>query len=478
MFMPTPHLGGRQRRGQKNSIHGTAGVFVTLLMSILGAGVYSIPHALKEAGIVCGSLLVLLTAIGNVYTGELLLRTRVTMDECNSIEQCFLIALGRKASLLFDVLTLMAIFGAAVSYVALAKELIPDILKISFLKEHLHVFSPSLWTILLFSCVVMPICLLRHIGSLRYSSYVGFCLCIYIVALNCTEAELADGNDFPGDMWWPKSLAGIAKASGVCNFSFVLHLNIIPLYNELLVMHEHAPVPREAALKTMNRVMRYVCATISGIYLLFGITGLQHYKSAVNGNLLQNFGTSPMYQIARGATIVVAITSCPLIFHPLRSIAHQLMRRVLSKSLPRFPRKPGLGLHVVETFSIWALAIVAALQVPGLDFVFSLTGGTCIVGICYIFPAVAFCTRASRESFKRAFWSRFLSGQDDGGADTAYAHSALSDGEQASKPEGEKADEGSSTQIGLVDSVAIPVCIVMASIFGMLATVFTVKGLF
>jgi len=458
------------KKSRSSQAQGTLGVFVTLLMSVVGAGLFSIPSAIHQVGIVGGIVLLLLTSFGMCYTAELYLAVRLSMNECDSVGQLILKALGERASLMFDTATGVAVLGACVSYVALVSELVPDILKLSFL-HGLKALPADIWTVLIFGCVVMPICLLKDIGSLRYSSYIGFALSLYIVALTVSEAQ---GHTFPSGMMWPTSFGGIATASGIFNFSFVLHLNVVPLYNEIEKVHE-GDLP--AARRIMVRIIRGVVGLVVGLYLLFGLTGIQLYGSKVKGNLLNNYDNGTRFQIARLATILVVVAANPLLFHPLRSIVHQLARRAISASGSKsvLPKRPGLGLHLGETVSIMAVVVIVALQVPGLQYVSSLTGGTAIVALCYVFPALAFRARFAASTSTPSL--------PDTIAAAASRDDAIASLREPPAPFLRRSDTirrvaGTLQSMGWFNTVAVLTILVVSPVFGGCATVYTIIGMF
>jgi len=115
-------------------------------------------------------------------------------------------------------------------------------------------------------------------------------------------------------LWDFKCLTGLAVASSIFNFAYVLHLNIVPLYLEL-----ERPTPVR-----MRRVIRLTIVVTTTIYFIVGYAGLMLYGEDTKSNILLNFSAEPIYVMAKGAVCVAVTLAFPLLFFPMRITLHNL----------------------------------------------------------------------------------------------------------------------------------------------------------
>ena len=364
-------------------------VGLTLVMSVLGAGMFSIPYAFKEAGSVTGSLLLLLTAAAASYTGETLLWLHVKTGAV-SFDELAAMAFGPTAALVVPTVNLLAIFGGCVSYIAIIKSVVPQFLyKIHGWQGPMGSADDNgiFWTGILAVCIILPLCLLENLSSLRFSSKIGLCFSMYLVCLIVYQAADVISHDCAGngdsgsgcsdrdwygsDLLWPKDVGGIAVGSSIFNFAYVLHFNVIPLYHELA-----DPTPAR-----MVSVIRGVVCITTAVYMVVGHCGLALYGSSTDSNILAMFPTDAPYTIARVAICLVLVFAFPLIFYPLRVTLHNLLTLIFDLD-PTYPTSRRL----LESACFLSVIVLTAVTIPNLGLVFSITGGTSIVCIVYFFP--------------------------------------------------------------------------------------------
>jgi amino acid permease len=154
--------------------------------------------------------------------------------------------------------------------------------------------------------IIIPLNLIENLSSLRFSSAFGLCFSAYLVIL-ILEQSLAKmtgpGGSFHQPLLWDFTcLTGLAVATSIFNFAYVLHLNVVPLYLEL---ENKSPAK-------MVRVLRVVIAVTTTIYFIVGYAGLMLYGEDVKPNILLNFRDVPIYILARGAVCVAVTFARPL----------------------------------------------------------------------------------------------------------------------------------------------------------------------
>ena len=151
------------------------------------------------------------------------------------------------------------------------------------------------------------------------------------------------------------------------------------------------------------------------------------FGNNTSDNILINLPDSSLMRCARTALVLVAISAFPLMFAPLRATFNELLLEYLlpaacfragrcgacrrfwtdvaadddedDNEAAYWTRYHALSsselLRRVEVLGLLACCFVVAAACPGIGIVFSLTGGTAVVGIVYVFP-VAFFLRSTR----------------------------------------------------------------------------------
>lgn len=214
-------------------------VGTTLMISVVGPGLLCIPYTFRSAGLIMALVLLVTTACCAALTAEMLLLAHV-ITGCNSYDSIAAQLFGERshAQRMVPLVNLLAIFGACTGYMQLVLTLLPTLgwltLPVPALGATAQHASVVL-TALLFACVVMPMCFLRNIASLRHASVAGFVCSLVLVFAIVRECVQAGGGVwfktfYREGVFWGN---GISTAASLVNFAFVLHLNVIPAFQSL-----------------------------------------------------------------------------------------------------------------------------------------------------------------------------------------------------------------------------------------------------
>ncbi|CAM9846888.1 unnamed protein product, partial [Phaeothamnion confervicola] len=244
--------------------------------------------------------------------------------------------------------------------------------------------------------ILLPLCLLRDLSALKYSSMAGIGAVLYVtvfVALRCLDGTYAAGT---GKYWAvvPAALRPRPAAGGVWGLgmgtcvlfnmlstAFMAHPNAVAFYNEL-----EKPTPRR-----FGRVV-YPSFALAG--LVYGSVmglGFKTFGAASGGLILNNY--APLDRgaaMARFATAVSVIGGQPLLFTGLRNSALSTLASLgllkgdgdVAAERPRF----WAALSVV----LLAAATAAAVVTPDVGLVVSLIGSVMGAGMVYSLPAVMY----------------------------------------------------------------------------------------
>uniref|UniRef100_K3WY99 Amino acid transporter transmembrane domain-containing protein n=1 Tax=Globisporangium ultimum (strain ATCC 200006 / CBS 805.95 / DAOM BR144) TaxID=431595 RepID=K3WY99_GLOUD len=406
---------------------GDCGVPFTLLMSAIGAGTLSVPYTFLLLS--PGEAVVTLCLVGAAmaFTADIILRVHVAVaarsgneEMRETYQELAVYASGPRLARVVGFLTAFAVFGACVGCVRVVRDMAPTLVSIFYL-SHGTTFDQlvpetqqsyvnnTVW--LVFMIVILPLGFFKKISALRFSSYLGFAFSIYLVGAVAYRAMFgADGDPTSVPVAGISGVSGssftrLSEAIGIYNFTFMLHLNVIPLLAQLVV--STSSDSGEAALRHAERKMRYnvygavfVCVLL---YATFGLCAASIYGSSTQGNILLNLEHDPIMAVPRIAILFTILFSFPLLFHPLRSLVLEM--QVCGEN-------PTIWTQVIVSVVLLVAQIFVAMRVPGIQVVFSFVGSSILLLLCYLMPTIfyerLYPWRGSRDATLRLWVLRGL----------------------------------------------------------------------
>ncbi|TMW58067.1 hypothetical protein Poli38472_013541 [Pythium oligandrum] len=419
---------------EKHEHHRDLHVFFTLLMSVVGAGMLSVPYTFLLVPTWEAVLAIIGVGVAMALTSTALLYAHVQLAKeeeavmhigagrrFNSFQSIAIVAGGDLFGYLVSVVTAVGIYGGCVGCIRIVKDIAPFMVSVLYTlgggDAHAlaattgqYVANYLLWGA--FLLVVFPLCLLRNLSGLRVSSYLGFAFSLYLVAAiiyrfyhqldvenHATPAPALDSNNSLPVMTAPaivdtlappaslatavvgSSFSRLSQSVSIYNYAFMMQLNLIPLFIELRGSFAD---PLRTSQRKMTRCIFAVSAFCIALYAAFGIFAAKLYGDTIRGNILLNLENDPVMEIPLVAVFLTVVLSFPLLFHPLRGVIEELI--FTTSLLPELPFSTRLGTTSVLLLSQLFLAI----WVPGIQVVFALTGATSCLLICFVFPTMLF----------------------------------------------------------------------------------------
>ncbi|EEY63900.1 Amino Acid/Auxin Permease (AAAP) Family [Phytophthora infestans T30-4] len=375
----------------------------TLLMSAIGAGTLAVPYTFVLLSPVQAVLLLCCVGLAMAFTADTLVGVHVavvtqSVDELQESRETYQHlawrAGGKPLARLTGALTALAVFGACVGCVRVVKDMAPVMLSTVIngfeqwsQTEQQHAVATTVWVIVL--VVVLPLGCLTKISALRFSSYFGVAFSVYLVGA------------YEASLFWR-----VSEAVGIYNFTFMLHLNVIPLLAQLNVGGTEAPVAvdlLQTAARTMRRHLALAVGVCILLYATFGICAAHIYGSKTQGNILLNLSNDRIMAVPRVAILLTILLSFPLLFHPLRSLVLEMYMACTSRNTPEEENgsAPSQFVQAVGTVSLLVAQIICALRVPGLQVVFSFVGASILLMLCYLFPLIFYVRLTSWRSSRK-----------------------------------------------------------------------------
>ncbi|QLG72487.1 hypothetical protein HG535_0D01950 [Zygotorulaspora mrakii] len=277
-----------------------------LLKTIVGAGVLAVPYAFRNDGILVGSLLILLAAVTSAFGLFVLGKCSKTLiNPRNSSFFTFCMLTYPSLSPLFDLAMFIQCFGVGLSYLVLIGDIFPG----------LFGGTREYW-ILGSALLIVPLCTLRKLDSLRYSSILGLFALGYISLLVLSifvyDVILTDNyKAFRGDVYWFKvyDYSGLLSTFSIIIFAFTGSMNLCSIINEL----------EDNSLSNISTVIGWSLSIATTLFMAIGITGYLTFGSNVSGNIILNYDAdSPWVFLGKLCLGTMVILSFPLLFHPCR----------------------------------------------------------------------------------------------------------------------------------------------------------------
>lgn len=374
---------------------------LTLIMSVVGTGLLSLPAAFKCLGAFAGTATLAVVSAAMFFTGDLMVKSHLACStprplsyeglvvrSCEVMKEgSFWHTHGAKAKVAVNLVNAVGLFGGCCAYITIGKDIFPALRERFGLDDQGLVVSTDFVTAFFVLAVSFPLSLRRNLSNLGYTSVVGFIFSLYMVLVISVRGLVRIGQ---GEAKWPSvwaracdpedsAWASFVTAVSVFNFSFVFHFNVLPVFKEL-------PPPKQTHL-TMRIVLLLTTVCCFFLYALLGVTGFALFGSETQGNIFNNFSAKgdDAINLARIAICACCFLCLPLLEHPLRSTLMSL----LNIRSTRYSR-------ALVTFLTMACQYVAALLAPSVKVVLQITGGSAIVGFCFVFPvSFALCLLGS-----------------------------------------------------------------------------------
>ncbi|CAL4946780.1 unnamed protein product [Urochloa decumbens] len=370
-----------------------SGAVFNVSTSIIGAGIMSIPAAMRVLGVAPALLLIAAVAALADVSVEFMLRYTGWDDAGGKRPPTYAglmgDAFGRAGAATLNVFIAFTTAGTLVVYLIIIGDVMSG--SVGGGDEHAGVlrelFGARWWTgrefVLLVTAVfvLLPLVLRRRVDSLRYTSAISILLAVVFMLISLGIAVYAL---FKGTATMPRMLPDFSRLSSpfelftavpVIVVAFTFHFNVHPIRAEL---------SKTSDMKAAVRVSLVLCAAI---YAAVGFFGFLLFGDATMADVLANFDRSSgagvpqaLNDAARLSYALHLVLVFPLLLFSLRVNVDELLfpgRRPLAADTRRF---------VALTAVLMAVLYALAIAIPSIWTLFEYSGSTFAVTISLIFP--------------------------------------------------------------------------------------------
>ncbi|KAK9459308.1 transmembrane amino acid transporter protein-domain-containing protein [Lipomyces oligophaga] len=377
--------------------HGQASLgssISNLSNTILGAGILAMPHAIRNDGVVLGFFVIVFSGFTSGF--GLFLQYRCSRYVERGSASFFAVAQRTYPQLagLFDAAIAIKCYGVGVSYMIIIGDLMPQVIVDFFysttdeLPESI-LFSRHFW-ISVFMVALIPLCFMRKLDSLRYTSIVALFAIGYLTCLVISHWFVGDTIEYRGEIsLGPKSLISVLTSLPIIVFGFTCHQNMFSVVNEL---RDNRPA------SVLTVIMSSIGLAVV-LYSVVGLTGYLSFGDNVGGNISSMYSTSVWSAIGRAAIVILVLFSFPLQAHPCRASVDHIFAHILKPWATRTPApsptssRPGHAVIPTRRFYtitalIMGLTYLVAMTVSSLEAVLAFVGATGSTSISFILPGL------------------------------------------------------------------------------------------
>ncbi|CBQ72783.1 conserved hypothetical protein (N-terminal fragment), partial [Sporisorium reilianum SRZ2] len=290
-----------------------------LTNTIIGTGMLATPGAFKYTGLLLGPALILFC--GFTAALGLYLLTRCAARVGGRKNSFFTIASQAlpAGAWYFDLAIALKCYGVSISYLIICGQLMPQVI-ISFFRafhRDIHqiptIFLDRSFWILALIILLIPLCFLRRLDSLRHTSYLSLLAVFYLVIIVLHYSFSSDAKaSLPpkGDVELVNVSWHTISIFPVFVFAFTCAQNMLPVYNELFHNSE----------TRVNTAIASSIGTGGTVYLIVGVLGYLSFGGNVGDNIIAMYPSTSLFVcFGRVSIIVLTIFSYPLQVHPCRA---------------------------------------------------------------------------------------------------------------------------------------------------------------
>lgn len=381
-----------------------SGVF-TLVASAMGAGCLSLPHMLRQSGLVLGLALLLIGA-GLAHVSLVVLMSCARYTGCRSFAELVALAYtgeaeakrrgraGANMQLVVDVVIAFYGVAAVLIYMMLVGDFVGGIVE--------HPVFPESWasvsrgSLILGSLVIiLPLSLPREVSALRHVCFLSTSSILFM-ALAVAWRTQERGSLLAADAGEVRLVAGDAlttlKSFAIAIFAFAAHTNAVPTVVDL----EDARSSHILKVSMLSVLLEVV------IYTVIAASGYLTFLAATKQDFVRNYPADDwLILVVRCVYSVPVVFGVPINLSPAAASLQSLAMRVLSpdgntrtKNLPNWACSAD-ALHRILVTVVLGICAVVAIWSEAIADVIGLLGSLFGTLICLWWP---------RQIYNRVFY--------------------------------------------------------------------------
>jgi len=317
-----------------------------------------------------------------------------------------------RSAVFFDAAIATKCFGVSISYLIIIKGLMPNVVASLYHDLTSRTTNPPEWAlngnnwIIIFMAVLIPLCFLRDLNSLRHASYIALFSVAYLVVV-VIRGYIRPFKDMPapGEIWLIHFTPDFVSTFPVQVFAFTCAQNLFPIYNEM----------KSNTQSRMNIVIGGAIGGATVTFEIIAVFGYLTFGSKTGANIIAMYpATSIFVAVGQLAIAILVLLSYPLQVQPCRNSLDKVFhfRQSLDAVKPVHGDEEddeedddGHGhsemsklKHSLLTAAIVFSGFVIAFVVDDLQIVLSFVGATGSTTLSFILPGLFFWELTRRDT--------------------------------------------------------------------------------
>ncbi|XP_036617215.1 sodium-coupled neutral amino acid transporter 1 isoform X2 [Trichosurus vulpecula] len=383
----------------EDQTEGTASLKMSIFNlsnSIMGSGILGLSFALANTGMILFLFLFILVSGLTSYSIYVLLSC-AEMTGCLNFEEMGGKVYGKKGKYVIFGTTFVQNLGAMLSYLFIIKNELPCVIKVLIGKQDEFLawyVDGRLLVVLVTFVIIFPLCLMKHLGILGYTS--GFslsCMVFFLIVIiyekfhiPCPMEKTATvSNATIEKMCTPKYFVLNFKsvyALPTIAFAYVCHQAVLPVYRDL----------KDRSIKKMEIVSNASILSMCFMYLLTAYFGYLTFYGEVHSSLLHKYPDDDILIIIVRLSVMMAVTlTVPVLFLTSRESLAEILKRASFK----------LGERIAIAVIILSCINLLVISVPSMKDIFGVLGTTTSNMLIFVIPTTLFLKITSHDSDKK-----------------------------------------------------------------------------
>ncbi|GKT37130.1 putative Amino acid transporter system N2 [Aduncisulcus paluster] len=359
----------------------TPAAIFNLTNTVIGAGVLTLPYAMKVAGLGIGLLLLVIIALASFAAFHFLVAAGNEVGE-SSYKMIAKKLWGKGWDYVCEIFVALYTLGTCCSYTIILSDYAN--LVIGAFDEHAaeqwygsRQFCLAIIAIL----ILFPLSMLQRIDFLKYTSFASLVCVIFVIVVVLVYWLMAMAGSVESSIStepvvWAKGGIDVFLAAPLLGVSYTAHYNVLNIYNEM----------SNRSHKKFSPVISSSVIIVSITYLLMSIPGYLTWRDDTPSNILDIYPNSFIpATLARLALAITISFSYPLVQFALKLV----ILRIVGFNNASSAKRP---YHIMISIFVLIIAVTLAMFVDDISIVTSFSGSLFGTNIVFTIPALFFFT--------------------------------------------------------------------------------------
>lgn len=359
------------------------GAYANLCNITIGAGIVGLPYAIKEAGLLAGTIMIVVCAFLTDYSLRMVISIG-KLANVNSYETLCEASFGRAGFLFVSLSMFFLSYGSMVAYLIIIKDTLP----VLFGVDREDIDSKRVIMLVSSLLIILPLSMQRDMANLEKTSSLNVLINICLVALVVGFSPVKESVDAQGGILQMivdepfLDFSTFFVGFGVCSFAFVCQ-------DSSFIIAGSMKTPSKQRWKRVTNAAMLTCCTLE---LTLGVAGYLSYQSHTLGNVLNNMSTQHWSGVlCRAMLSTTMFFAYPMNLYVAR---HAFIVLFFKGNMAHAGDDSSVLMRrdriIVLTCAIYILSLIPAMLMNSTGKVLAITGAIAGSSLAYVVPGLTF----------------------------------------------------------------------------------------